>query len=213
MRGRASALHRDRPSPEIDGAVVITLPHADLGLQPECRGGSRASLFFNRACLEPFGLFQMLFPLIASAGAEQGIGERMHSEPVGRREADGTLQRLDSARGPPGRQMQSSKIGEGFDIIRVEQQRDDELGVSFGFAAVLDIGAAQCFVRCRVVRRDGDSLLQQPDRLFIVQMQLRQPGERTVQFAPSYQQDDPIRLGDQRQIGIITMLPFFRRRR
>ena len=61
---------------------------ADLGLQPEGRCGSRAALVFNRACLEPLGLFQMLFPLVASAGADQGIGERMHSGPVSWGDAD-----------------------------------------------------------------------------------------------------------------------------
>ena len=63
----------------------------DLGLQAECRGGSRAALCFNRACLEPFGLFQMLFPRVASAGADQGIGERTHREPVGWGDVDRTF--------------------------------------------------------------------------------------------------------------------------
>ena len=53
---------------------------------------------------------------------------------------------------PVRRQMQSSELGERFDVVRVQQQRDDELGVSFGLAAVLDVGAAQCPVRRGVVR-------------------------------------------------------------
>src|SRR5262245_32333312 len=44
MLDRASALHGDRLLPEIDGTAVITLSHADLGVQPEARCGSRAAL-------------------------------------------------------------------------------------------------------------------------------------------------------------------------
>ena len=106
--------------------------------------------------------------------------------------------------------MQASQIAESVDSVWVEQQRDDELGVSFGLAAVLDSGAAQGFVRGRVVRGDGDGLLQQPDRPFVVQVQLGQPGEGTVQFASSYQQDDLIRFGDESQIGLVSPLTFFR---
>ena len=170
MRDRVSALHRDRLPPEIDGHAVITLAHADLGLQSECRCRSRAALVFNRAGLELFGLFQTLFPFVASAEADQGIGERTHSGPIGGGDADRTFERLDRARGPSCCYMQSSEIDEGFDRVRVEQQRHDELGVSFGRAAVLDIGAAQRIVCGRVVRGDGDGLLEQPDRPVVVQV-------------------------------------------
>ena len=101
------------------------------------------------------------------------------------------------------RQVPSSKSGERFDVVRIQQQRDNELGVSFGLAAVLDVGAAQCLVRRRVVRGHAHSALQQTDRLGVVQMQLRQPGEGAIELALADEQHQPIRHVDESKIVII----------
>jgi hypothetical protein len=106
--------------------------------------------------------------------------------------------------------MQSSEFGKRFDIVGGQQQRDDELGVRLRFATAVDIGSAQRLVRSRVVRRGRHGALQQPDRPFVIQVQLREPGEGTIQLALSDQQNEPIGHSEQIQICVIGTLEFFR---
>ncbi len=214
MEDGVSALQRDRLPPEIDRAGIVPLAPANLCVQPQHRGGLRATVVFDRPRLEPLGFLQTLLPLGRPASTDQGIGKRTEGQPVGRVDGDGAFERLACARDAlASSQMQSSELGERFDIVGVQQQRDDELGVPVRLAAVLDVGAPQRPVRSGIVRRGRHGALQQPDRSVVIEVQLRQPGEGTIQLALSDQQDEPIGHGEQIHICVIGALEFFRQRR
>ena len=55
--------------------------------------------------------------------------------------------------------------------------------------------------------------LQQTDGPFVIQVQLREPGNRAIQLAFSDKQHEPIGQGQQLPIGVISLLESFECRR